>query len=208
MFGDPFESKKWIQKKIKDVAVSMQDGSNVNTKLYLEHGPVLFLRIQNVWRDEIRLDDTVYISENDNRNYASSSLSDGDLLISKIGRINTKDSSLGRVSIYRGEDDKANYSNNIIRIRFNDEISSAFINKMMNLEKYQLFIRQSCQGSTDKRALSKALIGEYPIIVPPIALQNAYVEMAEQSDKSKFELENAIKELTATYKRIITESLG
>ena len=46
------------------------------------------------------------------------------------------------------------------------------------------------------------------IPVPPMEVQKAFVEFLEQSDKSKFEMEQALSELTATYKRIITENLG
>ena len=186
MFGEPFDSPKWPIRPIRDVAISMADGSNVSTSLYRASGAVVFLRIQNVWRNEIRFDDTVYITDEDNVQYSSSSLKKGDVLISKIGRINTKDSSLGRVALYLGEDDKANYSNNILRIRFRTEVNPRFANAMMNLDKYNLFIRNSCQGSTDKRALSKTLIGEYPMMIPPLALQVEYAAFVEQSDKSKF----------------------
>ncbi|MGF0036046.1 restriction endonuclease subunit S [Victivallis vadensis] len=38
--------------------------------------------------------------------------------------------------------------------------------------------------------------------------QNDFISFVRQSDKSKFELERAISELDATYKRIISENLG
>jgi len=183
----------------------MVDGSNVLTSLYAESGPVIFLRIQNVWRNEIRLDDTVYLTEKDNKQYASSSLKSGDVLISKIGRINTRDSSLGRVALYTGEDDKANYSNNILRIRFCEEVNPRFANEMMNLDKYNTFIRNSCQGSTDKRALSKALIGSYPIMIPPLKIQNDFASYVEQSDKSKFELQQSIARIDNMIKSLMQE---
>lgn len=46
------------------------------------------------------------------------------------------------------------------------------------------------------------------IPVPPIDIQDEFATFIEQSDKSKFELEQALAELTATYKRIIAENLG
>ena len=38
--------------------------------------------------------------------------------------------------------------------------------------------------------------------------QKEYAELVKQSDKSKFELDQSIVELTATYKKIISENLG
>lgn len=46
------------------------------------------------------------------------------------------------------------------------------------------------------------------IPVPTLEQQERFLAFARQSDKSKFELEKALSELTATYKRIIAENLG
>lgn len=48
----------------------------------------------------------------------------------------------------------------------------------------------------------------YPISLPPIDMQNVFEAIVEQSDKSKFELNEAIKDLDAMYKRIIKDNLG
>ena len=46
------------------------------------------------------------------------------------------------------------------------------------------------------------------IIVPPMEQQQKFVDFLSQSDKSKFELNEAIKDLDAMYKRIVKENLG
>lgn len=55
------------------------------------------------------------------------------------------------------------------------------------------------KGSDLKRVL---------IPVPTLEQQECFLAFVRQSDKSKFELEKALSELTATYKRIIAENLG
>lgn len=62
-------------------------------------------------------------------------------------------------------------------------------------------------GTTFK-AINKEQVHKLPIPLADIPLQDQFVEIAEQSDKSKFEMEQALSELTATYKRIIKENLG
>lgn len=62
-------------------------------------------------------------------------------------------------------------------------------------------------GSTRQR-ISRKNLGQVIIPVPEIELQEQFAEFVRQSDKSKFELEQALSELTATYKRIISENLG
>ena len=54
--------------------------------------------------------------------------------------------------------------------------------------------------------ISKACKLKQPL--PPMELQEQFAAFVQQSDKSKFEIEQALAELTATYKRIIAENLG
>ena len=209
MFGSPFDTTKWTVKELKDVSESMVDGSNVNPDYYEAEREVLFLRIQNVWRNEFRLDDSVYITQEINHKYYyDTSLRTGDLLITKIGRYYTKDSSLGRVSVYRGEDDCANYSNNIMRVRLSNSMNSEFVNALLNLDDYQSFIKRTSKGGTDKRALSKSLIGSYPIIIPPRALQDEFVAFVEQVDKSKVTVQKALDETQLLFDSLMQKYFG
>lgn len=209
LFENPFDSTKWSVKSLKDISESMVDGSNVNPSYYEPEGEVLFLRIQNVWRNELRLDDSVYISHDINhRYYFDTSLRTGDLLITKIGRYYTKDSSLGRVSIYRGKNGGANYSNNIMRVRLKDSVNSEFINVLLNLDEYQTYIKRTSKGGTDKRALSKSLIGSYPIITPPKMLQNEFVRFVSQVDKSKVAVQKSLDEAQLLFDSLMQQYFG
>ena len=65
----------------------------------------------------------------------------------------------------------------------------------------------SANGSCVKN-LNSDLVKKVKIHIPSMDKQKEFIEFAEQSDKSKFEMEQALSELTATYKRIIAENLG
>jgi len=209
MFGEPFDTSRWEMKELKDLSESMVDGSNVDPTYYEPEGKVLFLRIQNVWRNEFRLADSVYITPEINRTlYYDTSLKKGDLLITKIGRYYTKDSSLGRVSVYLGENDCANYSNNIMRVRLKDSVDSEFVNALLNLDEYQSFIKRTSKGGTDKRALSKSLIGSYPIIVPPTRLQKEFIGFIKQVDKSKDAIKKSLAETQTLFDSLMQTYFG
>ena len=62
-------------------------------------------------------------------------------------------------------------------------------------------------GSTRQR-VSRKNLGQVVLPLPSLELQSQFAEFVRQSDKSKFELEQALSELTATYKRIISDNLG
>lgn len=61
---------------------------------------------------------------------------------------------------------------------------------------------------TTRLKLTQAKMKTLPMILPSLELQREFAAFVRQSDKSKFELEQALLELTATYKRIIIENLG
>ena len=51
------------------------------------------------------------------------------------------------------------------------------------------------------------IVGSIKVIVPSIEEQQQFVAFAEQSDKSKFALQEAINDLDALTKKIIAENL-
>lgn len=71
---------------------------------------------------------------------------------------------------------------------------------------YAIFETMAAGGVVNN--LNSEIVKRLPVIVPTIDQQEQFAAFVRQSDKSKFELEEALSELTATYKRIIAENLG
>ena len=71
---------------------------------------------------------------------------------------------------------------------------------------YAIFETMAAGGVVNN--LNSEIVKRLPVIVPTIDQQEQFAAFVRQSDKSKFELEQALSELTATYKRIIAENLG
>jgi type I restriction enzyme, S subunit len=93
----------------------------------------------------------------------------------------------------------------IIVMRPSMENNSVYLSYAINYQKMQLLSRVT--GAVVKHISAKSLKSVI-VPVPSIELQNKFVMMAEQSDKSKFELERALAELKTTYKKIISENLS
>ena len=101
-----------------------------------------------------------------------------------------------------------NVGRNIVPLRANTDILlQGFLKAVIDSTAFQRKIADITKGV----ALKGININEFkvcPIILPPLDLQQQWIEFSQQSDKSKFEIEQALAELTATYKRIIAENLG
>ena len=69
-------------------------------------------------------------------------------------------------------------------------------------------MRQLAGVADGRGGLNLKLIQGINILVPSLNMQNDFIAFAQQSDKSKFELEKVLAELAAVYKKIISENLG
>lgn len=197
MFGDPISNPmKWEVKNLGELSNKIMSGNTPKggDKVYVSSG-IEFYRSQNVWKNRIEKDDIAYIDEKTHKNMSKSSLKHNDLLITKTGRINTENSSLGRTALYVGEDDKANINGHVYLVRLNNGENHEFILRILISDEYREHIRSVCVGGIDKRQLNKEHIENFPIIYPPIELQNKFAKFVKQVDKQKSEMQKSLKEI-------------
>ena len=187
LFGDAVANPmNWPVKKLKDLSVQINSGNTPKggSENYVEKG-ITFFRSQNVWKDRLEMDDIAYIDAETHASMKRSSLKHGDILMTKTGRINTENSSLGRAALYDGEDDMANVNGHVYFIRLKDGVNNKFILRILVSPEYRDLIRSVCVGGIDKRQLNKEHIEDFPIICPPTEMVDDYVAFVEQVDKSK-----------------------
>lgn len=195
LFGDPVANPmKWPVKKLKDLSLQINSGNTPKggSENYVKEG-IPFFRSQNVWKDYLKIDDIAYIDAKTHASMKRSSLKHGDILMTKTGRINTENSSLGRAALYEGEDDMANVNGHVYFIRLKEGVNNKFVLRILVSSGYRDLIRSVCVGGIDKRQLNKEHIEEFPIICPPSDLIDNYIVFVNQVDKSKYgEILNAL----------------
>lgn len=205
MFGDPINNPMgWEVKKLKNISTKILSGNTPKggSEVYVDDG-IMFFRSQNVWKNKLILDDIAYIDKETHKKMLKSSLKHRDILMTKTGRINTENSSLGRASMYLGEDDGANINGHVYLIRLKEEILNEFILFILTSNEYREYIRSVCVGGIDKRQLNKEHIEEFPIIFPPIEKQDKFVSYVKQVDKLKFEMQESLKELENNFNSLM-----
>ena len=210
MFGDPVTNpKKWTVKKLKDLSIQINSGNTPKggSENYVEEG-ITFFRSQNVWKDRLEMDDIAYIDAETHASMKRSSLKHGDILMTKTGRINTENSSLGRAALYLGEDDMANVNGHVYFIRLKPEVNNKFVLRILVSPEYRDLIRSVCVGGIDKRQLNKEHIEEFPIICPPNGMVDEYVFFVEQVDKSKVAVQKALEETQLLFDSLMQQYFG
>lgn len=177
----------WPVRKLGDLSVQINSGNTPKggAKNYVDDG-IVFFRSQNVWKDRLQMEDIAYIDAETHARMKRSSLKHGDILMTKTGRINTENSSLGRAALYMGEDDRANVNGHVYFIRLKPQFNNRFILRILVSAEYRDLIRKVCVGGIDKRQLNKEHIEEFPIICPPSHMIQKYISFVDQIDKSKF----------------------
>lgn len=135
-------------------------------------------------------------------------LRDGDVLIEKSGGSDTKP--VGRVVFYQETSENFLFNNFTALLRPNTpKLNSRFLFIFLFVTYWNGGTKLYENKTTGIHNLKLAdYLDNTMIPIPPIEDQEVFTAFVEQSDKSKFELEQALSELTATYKRIIAENLG
>lgn len=197
MFGDPVENEKgWEVKKLGDICSLICNGNTPKggSEVYVDNG-ILFLRSQNVWKNRLDLDDVAFIDEATHKSLKKSALNHYDLLITKTGRVNTENSSLGRTALFEGEDGSANINGHVYLVRLKEGMVHKYVLYILISNSYRELIRRTCVGGIDKRQLNKNHIEDFPIIFPPLPLQHLFAQRIEQIEHQKSEVQKAITDL-------------
>lgn len=210
MFGDPIDNPKRLPvKALKELSKLITNGNTPKggSENYVDKG-ILFLRSQNVWRNRIELDDVAYIDEATHRSLKKSSLKHKDILITKTGRINTENSSLGRAALYLGEDDLANINGHVYLVRLDGSVVPEYVVTILTSEAYRKYIRKVCVGGIDKRQINLDQVEDFPIILPSVELQEQFATFVEQTDKSKAEIKKSLEQLEMLKKALMQKYFG
>ena len=194
MFGDPVANNmKWKVDKLKDLSIKIGSGNTPKggQKVYVKEG-ITFFRSMNVWKNNIVYDDIAFIDMQTHSKMPKSSLKHKDILMTKTGRVNTENSSLGRAALYLGEDDKANVNGHVYLIRLKEDVLHEFVLHILTSKEYRDHIRRVCVGGIDKRQLNKDHIEDFPIIAPPLDMQERFVNNLKITNNHKEKLEKSL----------------
>jgi len=189
MFGEVSDKSPILN----DVA-EIYDGTH-KTPTYTDSG-IPFVSVENI--DNL-CGSEKYISENDYLLYKHKP-EFGDVFMTRIG-------SIGKCAVYESSEPLAYY------------VSLALIkpNKNIIQSKFLKYYIESKDGIRElkQRSLLRAFpmkinlgeIGKIKIIIPPMNEQTCFVEIAEQADKTIFELRKSIDAIDKVIKSLINENL-
>ena len=95
----------------------------------------------------------------------------------------------------------------IMKIRLNTEkYNQKFF--VFALEQYMSEHSAEAKGSGVKMAVSATVLGQSDFVVPPMEVQNQFAAFVEQTDKSKFEIQQSLEKLETLKKALMQKYFG
>jgi type I restriction enzyme S subunit len=192
MFGDPFDGWKYPTKRLGEV-YNIGTGGTPDRKVsgYYE-GHIPWVKSTEVNYCEL-FDTEEHISDQALKNSNCSIYPSGTILLAMYGQGTTR----GRVAQLRTD---AAVNQAIAAIQVQDETESLFLYSMLKV-CYD-YVRNLAVGG-NQHNLNLKLVSSIPIVIPPKELQQKFVSIAHQADKSGFELRKSIDAIDAVIKSLI-----
>lgn len=132
-------------------------------------------------------------------------LENGDFV---FNRVNGSVEHVGKCALIQGIQETTIFESNVMRIRVNENMVNIWY-----LATYLCsdIVRSQIKGTAkiaNQASINQEDIKNLLVPLPTIAQQKQYAAFVQQSDNSRFELEQAMKALESIYIKIISENLG
>ncbi|NSY31570.1 hypothetical protein G5A87_14620, partial [Blautia sp. MSK.21.1] len=178
MFGDPILNPKgWEMVAVGDIVTDVRYGTS---KPAVEGGKYPYLRMNNLTSDgHLDLKDLKYIDISDDE-IEKCVVRKGDVLFNRTNSIEL----VGKTAVFDLPEDMV-IAGYIIRVRLNEKLLPEIFSQYMNLEAIKSILRGMAKGAVNQANINAQELQSIKVYIPSMELQNQFVEMKEQVDKSK-----------------------
>lgn len=199
LFGTETEFDKWPCCTIGDVADVCVGVVIKPTQYYTDKGIPAF-RSLNIGEMRVKDSDWVYFTEKGHQNNQKSVVHKNDVLVVRSG-------APGTACVATEKYDGYNAVDIIIAHPDNSKVNSIFLAAFTNMPHGMNQIRERTGGAAQQHFN----VGGYKamrLIMPPIELQNQFAAFVEQTDKSKFEIQQSLEKLEILKKSLMQQYFG
>jgi len=194
MFGDPVNNEKdWEIKTLKNVTTKLGDGLH-GTPKFSDTGDYYFVNGNNLENGKILIkDSTKRVTYEEYKKYQKP-LNETSILVSING-------TLGRVAFYNNEKIILGKSACYFNIKKN-EVNPIYLYNILRSDFFLRYADKNSTGSTIKNVSLKTM-REFPIIYPPIDLQDMFGNVVAKIEKVKVLMISQSEELETQFQALI-----
>jgi type I restriction enzyme, S subunit len=190
--------------RLGDITTHISSGSTPRggSETYLDSGPVMLIRSQNVRMNTLTLDDVAYITNETNRLMKRSQVHPGDVLLNITG------ASIGRVACFDLNKTCANVNQHVCIIRpRSDACLSRYLAHLIASPGFQEYILRIQHGGT-RQALTFAQIADFKIPLPPLSEQKRIAEILDRAESLRRQRRAALALLDELTQSIFLDMFG
>ena len=205
LFGDPkTNSKRLPQKPIAEVVSLLRNGVSIKQDKEIIGYPIT--RIETISDRTVDRSKMGYAGIVDLNKYSSYVLQDGDILMSHINSI----THMGKSALYRKKpDENIIHGMNLLCLRpILDIVHPLYLYMYFQTDYFYEQVISITRPAVNQASMTTKALGALNIIVPEMSDQQRYIAFVEQSDKSKFEIQNAIDQLELLKKALMHKYFG
>ncbi|MCP4269635.1 MAG: hypothetical protein GY777_29365 [Candidatus Brocadiaceae bacterium] len=205
MFGDPVINEKgWKQHSLSDVG-EIQGGLQVTTKRRINPIEVPYLRVANVYRDRLNLNEIKVIKVTKSE-LQRTNLCLGDILIVE-GHGNRTE--IGRTSVWDGSIDPCVHQNHLIRIRINMNIAlPIFISNFLNSDGGRRQLFSMGKTTSGLNTISTSNVKALKVILPPLEFQKKYQSILNDTQQTKQKMRASLDEMDNHFNALMQRYFG
>ena len=193
MFGDPDNnSKNWPLVSLKDCLVAIDSGKSITCENYPRTGDLpAILKLSAVTYGEYQPEENKQLPLAE-QFIKEAEVHVGDLLFSRKNTLEY----VGMTALVKQTPPKLMMPDLIFRLVPQENVRPQYLHQLINHPMYRGTISGLANGSAGSMPnISKQKLNNLAIPLPPVELQMEIEPFIEQSDKSKFELKQAIEDI-------------
>ncbi len=200
MFGDPVTNPKgWKTLVLKDMIEFLTSGSRGWAKYYSEVGN-LFLRIQNIGKNRLLLNDVTLVTPPVNAEAKRTKVEAGDILLSITA-------DLGRTAVIPIDFPQAYINQHLAIIRLKAKYLPYYVSEYISSVGGERQFMQLDKGGV-KAGLNFSDIKSLNIPNPPITLQNQFAERIQQIEAQKQQAQASLKHSEALFNSLLQRAFS
>ena len=185
MFGDPVENEKgWEVKKLEEISREIGDGLH-GTPVYTQYNTgYFFINGNNLENGVICIKENTKMVSEDTKCKYHIDMDTSTILVSING-------TLGKTAIYNGEN--VILGKSACYIKLNSDVNKVYIHEIIKSDYFKKYANDESTGTTIKNVSLKSM-RHFPIILPPLPLQQSFARKIEAIEAMKSKVREAKKE--------------
>ncbi len=205
MFGDPVQNTKgWNIDTCKNLTSKIGSGATPKggRESYGTEG-ISLIRSMNVYNNRFEYKDLAYITDEQADKLSNVTIEENDVLLNITG------ASVARCCAVPKELIPARVNQHVAIVRCKDRLLPEFLCSMFTEDSYQRLLWSiATSGGATREAITKQQIEDLVLIVPPIELQQQFVDFCKQVNKLKVEVQKSLDETQTLFDSLMQKYFG